>query len=329
MTNKSIISLKFAIVNMKLKHIIVILFSLSFLLPGCVTRVDIPEEEDKMFHIELEMMRAEDISATLQTSNNLQGTFPIEYPEDAVVKLGIEGDGENVYFLEYNRDNGKYERDLTNIDNDIVIPTRTMTLSAEVPGSDIPVITASTVVPIFGQIGGLEITESELVPFQDLSFWEYEIEMSLMPVSVDYYQLLLEEQLAVLEIAGSDSTYIDVTTSPTNLDIVSYGIASSAIREFNGEEGVFIDVAELDGDLTFSLRVRSSHPVTGPEILESVSTKLISLTEDGYNYKRGLHNIAESQNSIFGEKAIYRQNIRGGLGIFTACVAKDEKFPIR
>jgi len=292
---------------MKLKHIIVILFSLSFLLPGCVTRVDIPEEEDKMFHIELEMMRAEDISATLQTSNNLQGTFPIEYPEDAVVKLGIEGDGENVYFLEYNRDNGKYERDLTNIDNDIVIPTRTMTLSAEVPGSDIPVITASTVVPIFGQIGGLEITESELVPFQDLSFWEYEIEMSLMPVSVDYYQLLLEEQL----------------------DIVSYGIASSAIREFNGEEGVFIDVAELDGDLTFSLRVRSSHPVTGPEILESVSTKLISLTEDGYNYKRGLHNIAESQNSIFGEKAIYRQNIRGGLGIFTACVAKDEKFPIR
>lgn len=312
-----------------LKFVLLSLVTCSAILPGCVTRIDIPEEEAKMFHIELEMMRSQDISATLKTSNNLQGTFPIEHPEDAIVKVFVEGDSENIYGLEYNPDNGKYESELSSLNTEIIKPLSTMTLTAEVPGSDIPQISAVTKVPQFGQIGKLEVSSSKKETFEDQTFWEYDLTVNFMPVNVDYFQLLLSEQLATLEITGDDSTYTNVTADPTALDIVSLGNGAAALREFSGEEGIFIDVAQLDEDLSFTIRVRSSHPVNGDEITESVSTKLISLSEDGYNYKRGLHNIAESENSIFGEKAIYRQNINNGLGIFTACVAKNEEFPIR
>lgn len=309
-----------------------ILLFVVFVMSSCVTRVDAPQEGLAQLHIELEMLRNKELIATLKTSNNLSGAFPIEHPEDARITIRDKETDFSAEFI-WEADRGVYAYTFP-INHPLFSSNKTIKLTAFIEGRELPVLEAVTIVPKAGEVVEQESLDAiaKIDGVSGEKYWERKFKFNLVrliPNTGIHYQLLLKEQLSELTIVGQDSTYEKITPFPTKLEILEITHGGEAIREFYHQEGLFIKLEDLESEF-IEVLVKSTQPITSDNVVtEFIATNLISITEDSYDYHRGLHNINLSENSIFGESALYRSNIKNGLGIFSACVQDEEDFKIK
>ena len=98
--------------------------------------MSLPDEEKPMLVIDLQMLvGSDDITATVHTSSNLNGTFKVEHPEDVVIKVIDLGVQDNKIDFIYNADREVYEFSAT---EGVLKPNKNFSLSAEILGSEIP-----------------------------------------------------------------------------------------------------------------------------------------------------------------------------------------------
>lgn len=305
----------------------------SILLGSCVTRIDVPEQEQPVLLLKLEMLRnSPEITATLSSTNNLKGTFPIEFPEDSRIKVYRAGyNNEVVSDFTYDFDRELYVfKGGVEASNLLLTPNFDLEVTATVPDEKFPRISAKARVPLFSELVDLVLVEESTAIEDDKAFWTGTVRFNFRDLNTrteQYYQLLLQERETVRTISV-DTTYSFVSDL-SNFQIVSISSGKEAVKEFQHQEGIFVDLDKLDSDF-IELTLRSGIAIASDDqVTDHIFSSVISLTADHYMHHLGLSNIEAAKNDIFGEPALYRSNINGGLGLFSTCVKKDKVLSLR
>lgn len=298
---------------------------------SCVSKVDIPDDENPQLLIEMELMNAQEITATLSTSSDLNGVYPIEAPNEAVIKLVNTSDTENVYILDYDSDRNVYYLKNEPVGG-LVRSTAVLKLSAELENSNIPKITAETRVPRAGKIIDVEVINETTIDIDGQEFWQGDFRFNLLDITArvdEFYQLAFFEKLTNRTISGLDTIYSFDSNAKTEFDIVSLNSGNEAIKQFSHKKGLFVNFSKIESEF-IEVTLRSKFPIESEnQVTDHIFTNLMSITEENFNYHLGLHNIEGSKQSVFGEPALYRSNIKDGLGIFSGCVMNPDEFIIK
>ena len=310
-----------------LKNItILLLFIFALGLSSCVSRVSIPDEEKPMLVIDLKMLRGSDnIYATVSTSNNLNGTYKIEHPEDVVITVkDITSD--NFSNFVYNPETKVYEY---SENEDILIPNKNLRLEAEIKGSEIPKVTAQSKVPRANNLVETElVSSSRHIDSQGLEFWQGKIKFNLKNLNTKeslFYQLNFSEKLQTKSIENGEAVYTTISPDKTPFTILNVTSGQFAVKEFINEDGLWIDLDKMEDDF-FEMEIRSKYPIElEGQTSDNLFSQVLSITEDHYNHYLGLNNIETTSNSIFGEQGLYRTNIVKGFGVFTTCVSTSHE----
>ncbi|MDF1695029.1 MAG: DUF4249 family protein [Saprospiraceae bacterium] len=290
---------------------------------SCVSRIDIPENEESKLFISLEMLAGDTkIVADLNTTNNLNGTFPIQNPSDAIIVIKEENiGGSDVAVertLEYDEVIGKYQTE----DTDGFLKTGfTYFLEAQIDNSTYKKITAETKVPNSITIDDFELLSEEIV--QDIDgndVWQGTIGISLMDANKSGYgHLVLYGFLSTKEISLMGEEIIVFGTESRPFELIEVVQGQTAITDIIHRDGLFINLGDLNNDY-LEITLRSPFPITQPnQVTDHIHTEMISVSAEHYDYHIAYHNIKSSQNDIFGEKALFRSNIKDGLGLFSSC----------
>lgn len=295
-----------------------------------MTRIDVPENEQPVLLLNLEMLRnSPEITATLSSTNNLKGTFPIEFPEDARIRVYREGYTEVVSNFKYDSDRNLYVYN-TSVGEDLLIPNNNLVVEASVPDEDLPRISAKARVPMFIELVEMELVEEGTVFENENEFWTGTVRFNFRELNTrteQYYQLFLQERQTLRSISV-DTTYSFVSEL-SNFQIESISTGKEAVKEFVHQEGLFVDLDKLDSDF-IELKLKSRIAIVSvDQVTDHIFSSVISLTADHYMHHLGLSNIEAAKNDIFGEPALYRSNINGGLGLFSTCVKKDKVLSLR
>ena len=292
---------------------------------SCVSRVTIPDEEKPVFVIDLQMLRGSDsIFATVHTSNNLNGTFPIDKPENVLIKVQEVNVDNFIQFI-YNPETRVYDYSGS---EDFLIPNKKLRLQAVILDKEIPMITSFSKVPMFNQL-----VETELVSetkYKDrnsgLEYWQGKIRFNFKNLNTTeslFYQLKLKEKLQTKSFENGEAVYTTVSPDQNLFEILDVSSGQFAVKEFVDQEGLWIDLDKMDDDF-FEMELRSNYPLElDGQTSDNIFSQVISITEDHYNYYLGLNNIETSGSSLYGEQGLYRTNIEKGFGIFSTCVEKS------
>jgi hypothetical protein len=310
----------------KLSIIIFLLVSLG--MSSCVSRVSITEEEKPALVIDLQMLSGSDsvIYATVHTSNNLNGTYLIEKPDNIVITVkDITSDNFSNFI--YNTETKVYDY----FENeDILKSGKNLRLEAEIKGSNIPKITAFSKVPNVGSLVDMELMSNSIYKDPEgLEFWQGIVKFNFKNLNTNaslFYQLKLREKLQIKSIEnGEDVVYTSISPDETPFTILNVTAGQFAVKEFINEDGLWIDLDKMDDDF-FEIELRSNLPIVlEGQTSDIIFSQLFSITEDHYNYYLGLNNIETSSNSLFGEQGLYRTNIEKGFGIFSTCVVLNQE----
>lgn len=287
--------------------------------------MSLPNEEQPKLVIDLQMLRGSDnIFATVHTSTNLNGTYPIERPEDVEIFVD-NGSGIDVASqFRYNPETKVYDY---TAGQELVNPLSTLSLTAEIKGSDISKIRATSRVPKFSEIVDTELTESKLVSDNGSEYWQGTIRFNLMDLNNNYsefYHLMLNEKLQTKVEGINGAEYTTVNPKETLFEIIDITSGEYAVRDFLHADGLWIDLDKMDAEY-FEVTIRSSYAMElEGQTSDNIFVNLYSVTEDHYNYNMGLSNMISSEESLYGEQGLYRSNITRGLGLFSTCVMKKQ-----
>lgn len=316
-----------------MKHLsqLVLFFTIT-LLASCVNRVAIPEEEDKLLFVELEMLRgSQELTATVMTSNNLQGYYPVERPEEVVMFLSAVGTEEigGSFIYDADRDLYFYENSVA----DIIKTNYKLRLVASIEGTDIQSITAHTQVPKFNELNEETfevVNEDKFTNELGEEYWESNIRFNFIDLhdnNSHFYQLILNEKLTEKVVENNEVKY-SYSGDFVPFEIIDIVSGKEAIKQFYHKDGLFIDMDEMQSEF-FEVRVRSTFPIENEsQVTDFIFPHTLAITKEHYNYHLGLHNINEAKSSIFNEPALFRSNIDGGLGIFSSCNPESQIFQI-
>ena len=307
---------------------LLILLLVTLGMTSCVSKVSIPDDEKPMFVIDLQMLRGSDnIYATVQTTNTLNGRlYPIERPEDVIIKVQ-ELEVDNFINFVYNSERGVYEYSAS---EDVITPNTNFVLTTEIPGSDIPKVTARTKVPMGNKLVGTELIEDKEVLGDDgKTYWQGTIRFNFENLNRRnslFYQLKLNQKLQTKSSLDGEVEYITISHDLNPVEIVNVSSGQFAVKEFEGQDGLWIDLDQLGDDEYFEIEIKSSFPIEyDGQTSDNIFANVVSITEDHYNYYLGLSNINSSNTTLFNEKGLYRSNIDRGVGIFSTCVETNEE----
>jgi len=294
---------------------------------SCVSRVSLPDEEKPMLVIDLQMLvGSDDIIATVHTSNNLNGTFKIEHPEDVVIKVSDLGVQDNKIDFIYNADREAYEFSAT---EGVLKPNKNFSLSAEIVGSEIPKISAVSRVPFANSIVDTELINSKTyINNSGQEFWQGTVRFNFNELNTSkplFYQLTLNEKLQTKSILDGNVVYNTISNELSEFEVININSGQFAVKEFLNNDGLWIDLEKLGDDEYFEIEIRSSFPLENiDQSSDNIFVNVLSITEDHYNYYLGLSNIESSSSTLFNEKGLYRSNIRNGSGIFSTAIQNEQ-----
>ena len=293
---------------------------------SCVSRVTISDEEKPMLVIDLQMLRGSDnIFATVHTSNNLNGTFPIEKPGDVIITVK-DVTSDNFSDFVYNPETEVYEY-ISN--EDLLIPNKQLRLEAEIKGTEIPKIRAFSKVPQANNLVDTELISTSIYNDGDsgLEYWQGKIKFNFINLNTTeslFYQVELNEKLQTRSIENGEVVYTTITTDQTPFTIVDVISGQFAVKDFVNRKGLWIDLDKMNTDF-FEIELRSNYPIEMEgQTSDNLFTKVVSISEAHYDYFLGLNNIETSSRSLFGEQGLYRSNIEKGLGVFSTSVSTNE-----
>ncbi len=301
-------------------------------LAGCVNRIAIPEDEDSMLYINLEMLMEDtEIVADFKTTNNLNGTFPIYSPENAVIKISQLNSGDidtnKEVFLEYDADSGKYVSD-EEINKQFLSHGRGYLLEASVEGAEFDKITATTIVPYPIVIDTVVLLSEEVVTFEENDYWQGTVGFTFVSsVNRDtrYGQLEIEGRKTTLNGNGEHIFENDFRF----FELRDINVGSSAVTNIGHRDGYLIDFDNLENDY-IEVVLRSPFPITDPnQVTDYLNTNLIAVSQEHYDYHIAIHNIKKNEGNIFEENVLYRSNIEKGLGLFSSCYELPDMHELR
>jgi hypothetical protein len=308
-----------------LKNSLTITFLLVALgMSSCVNKVSIPDDVKPTLVIDLQMLSGSDnIFATVHTSNNLNGSYPIEKPDDVFIQVQDINSDNFIDFI-YNEDTKVY--DYVGSEN-FLIPNKSLRLQAEIYGSDIPKIRAFSKVPKRNEIIDTELVSSKVYEDSEgQEYWQGTIKFNFKKLNFNeslFYQLKLKEKLQTKSVENGEVVYTSLSNEETLFTIVNVTSGQFAVKEFVNEEGLWIDLDKMDDEF-FEVEIRSNYPIEHEnQTSDILFSEVLSITEDHYNYYLGLNNIETSSNSLFSEQGLYRTNIEKGFGLFSTCVANN------
>jgi len=305
----------------------VILLLTLVTLSSCVSRVTIPEEEKPVFVVDLQMLRGSQAFATVHTSNNLNGSYPIERPENVKITVQEEGVDETSNFV-WNDETRVYDFNGGDAFQNFLLTTnRKLELRVEILDSDIPEVESTSIVPNSGKLVDAELVFSETVNDENGNeFWQGTIRFNFQELNKNYpiyYQLMLNEKLQTKEVVDGEMKYTNLSNEKTPFEIVSVSSGVLAAKEFLISDGLWIDLDKLESEY-FEVTIKSQHPIEfDNQTSDNIFSSVIGITKEHYDYHLGLNHIESSNSSLFGEPGLYRSNIENGLGIFSTCVKDD------
>ncbi len=310
-----------------LKHLAYSLFLVvAVSMVSCVSKVSIPDEEKPKLVIDLQMLLgSDDIIATVHTSNNLNGTYKIEHPEDVVIKVvDLEVQDNKIDFI-YNADRNVYEFFAT---EGVLKSNKRFNLTAEILGSDIPKINAVSKVPMANNLVDTELVSTDsYINDVGQEFWQGTVRFNFKSLNTSeslYYQLSLNEKLQTKSTVDGDFVYKTISDDKSEFEIINVNSGGFAVKEFINNNGLWIDLDQLDNDEFFEIEIRSSFPIElEDQSSDNLFVNITSITEEHYNYYLGLNNIESSSSTLFNEKGLYRSNIVNGSGIFSTAVQTE------
>jgi hypothetical protein len=305
------------------------------LIVSCVNRIDIPEEEDSKLFVSLEMLAGENrIVADVQTSNNLNGTYPISIPNSASVVISeiISGsiDDDNEIELIYDDNTGKYVSENTQT---FLGRNRKYELVVKVEDSELQEITAITIVPDKIKVEEVELlSEDEYIDAEGNRYWEGVVGLFFMKASGNkdrYGHIIVEgyETERIITPEG-DTTHVK-GPEPELFTLEDVEVGAAAVTDMVHREGFLVDYTKLEEEY-IELVLRSPFPITKPNHVTNVLfVNIYSVTEAHHDYHVSLHNIKKSQSNIFDEPALYNSNIENGLGLFSSCIYMQNVLELR
>lgn len=293
---------------------------------SCVSRVSISDEEKPMLVIDLQMLKGSDsIFATVHTSNNLNGTYKIDRPDDVVITVkDITSDNFSNFI--YNPETLVYEY----FENeDILRFGKNLRLEAEIKGSNIPKITAFSKVPNTSSLVDTELVSSSIYKDSEgLEYWQGKVKFNFKKLNTNaslYYQLKINEKLQTKSFDNGDNVYTSISPDATPFSILNVTSGQFAVKEFVNEEGLWVDLDKMEEEF-FEIELRSNYPIElENQTSDNLFSQVFSITEDHYNYYLGLNNIETSSKSLFSEQGLYRTNIEKGFGLFSTGVVLNQE----
>jgi len=320
-----------------LKNFTSLLFFLTVIcFASCVNRIDIPEDDDSMLYINLEMLKGQSLfSADFNTSNNLNGSYPISSPSTAVII--IEKDNGNVdnderVELEYNEELKKYVSD-KEYNETFLSHGASYKLTAEVLDSGFDKISSVTKVPhpiIVDEVSLID--ETIHIDNDGNELWEGTIGLKFTPsakLDSRFGHLIIEGSKTLkVQIPNEDFTYV-TEGDPDFFELIDVNIGSIALTDIVHRDGYFIEFDELD-DNYIEIVIRSPFPITSPnQVTDFIEYDMISVSQEHFDYHIALHNIKKSDGNIFEENVLFRSNIDKGLGLFSSCVRQGGMLTFR
>jgi len=305
--------------NNYLQHrctILAFFFILSLGITSCVDRISIPDNEDSKLVLNCEITRGHgEITATLSTSNNLNATSPITVPDNAEIKLTKNID--EAYFLTYDPVRNLY------FNNNFIWTSEVgqLRLTANVPNSDFPEVTA-TAVPlqaVWIADNKISATPAEIVEIDGQSYFErvLTIETSEPVVKPAYMELHVTELLTTFELdENGEKVYIS-TGSKNNVEIVKVINGSAGMLQMEHRDGMLIDHSRLENN-TFTIKVRSAYPITmDNQVFDKLNVMLYTVDKNYYNFNRAWSNTVSANNGQYTDPPIWNNNIKEGFGHFS------------
>jgi len=312
----------------------VLFLCLAICITSCVNRIDIPEEEEAQLFIRLEMLKGESaITADFKTTNNLNGTFPIQYPKMAEIEIKEDQgnvDAEKKMILVYDEDLDKY---VSAFDaGDFLLLGREYVLTANLAGSGFDKITSRTKVPYPIVIDEYELIEEGT--FSDIegnAFWQGTIGMTFNPNTrkdTRYGHLDISGFKTLKEEMDGEVNYVPIGEAQP-FTLVNVVVGNRAITDIVHRDGFFIEFDDLENDY-IEVTLQSPIPITeSNQIMAFLNASLMSISKEHYDYHLSYHHIIRSQGNIFDENALYISNIDKGLGLFSSCVLKNHMLDFR
>ena len=297
----------------------------TILLVSCVNRIGIPEEEDSMLFISLEMVAGDhNIVADFKTSNNLNGTYPISVPSNASIIISeVNNSGKDVnneIELLFDETMQKYVSENTET---FLKRNREYELVANIENSELETITASTVVPDIIQVKQTELlAEDTYIDLDGNEYWEGVVGLTFVKSAGS------KEKYGHMVISGleternisleNDTTYFMGMESKL-FSLLGIETGRGAVTDIIHRDGFLIDFTKLEDDY-LELVLRSPFPITkSNHVTDFLTVDIFSVTKAHHDYHLAFHNIKKSQGNVFDEHALYNSNIKNGLGLFSSC----------
>ncbi|MEE9439490.1 MAG: DUF4249 family protein [Saprospiraceae bacterium] len=309
----------------------ILLLTFFAILTGCVNRIDITDEEESKIFVTCEMVRGDRVVAYVSTSNNLNGSNSILFPEDAQINIFPKGIGvtENILELLYDKEHNYYISAPHIPTNDFLFPGRTYVLEARINNSVIKQIYSKAQLPVGNTIDTIIVVENE-IPYNDgiNDFWQGTLNIKLSEPSIlnqeNYFHFLLNDIMTTETIDSEGQLFFDHEGEPQNLELIRVNKGVFAVTELAHKDGFFVKYSDLiDGQLEVVLR--SSIPITEEnQVTKHIISHLMSISEDYYEYHIGKSNIIEISETVFSEPALLRSNIEQGIGLFSGSIQTNQ-----
>jgi len=186
-------------------------------------------------------------------------------------------------------------------------------LTANVPNSDFPEVTA-TAVPlqaVWIADNKISATPAEIVEIDGQSYFErvLTIETSEPVVKPAYMELHVTELLTTFELdENGEKVYIS-TGSKNNVEIVKVINGSAGMLQMEHRDGMLIDHSRLENN-TFTIKVRSAYPITmDNQVFDKLNVMLYTVDKNYYNFNRAWSNTVSANNGQYTDPPIWNNNI--------------------
>jgi len=309
------------------KHLLQFLL-LIVILQSCVDRISIPEEKSGSLVLNCEAVHgSSEITATLATSNNLNGTEPILAPEDGEIQIFAGTNFDAPYPLKYDADRKVYktETDLTGLWQG----KSNFRIVAKLPSDLYEDVQAKVVTPAANDVIEITATETVEATVGDDVFQGRDLTIVLAEPNVKpaFYKLRVIEKVTTAEVVNGELVYTP-TEEQIDTEITDVLSGGAGIVNLVHRDGVLLDQSRMI-DNTFSIRVNATSPKQSPDqVFNTFSIELLSVSKDFYDYHRAKSNTISASDGTLNEPAIWSSNIEGGFGLFSTAARSEREFQI-
>lgn len=198
-------------------------------------------------------------------------------------------------------------------------------IRAEVPDTDIVEVTSETRVPHPTQIDQGVITNSTIVDEGATEDHIYNVTLKLgNPTEVPgYYHIIPSYE--ILQKRGGEFTSSGIFE---NFQILDVGQGSNASKRLFHTSGILVQYSKMEGNEIELMISTESKLEKDLESIDQLDFKLITVTEDYYDYHATLSDQVESQGSVFNTPVQTKSNIENGWGLFSGMSSSQLSVPI-